>query len=66
MKTQTRRAQRGAGMTEYVILVGLIAMAAIVPIKAFSWRLEDAVFAASLEVNAVEEQKETGQPPSSP
>ena len=46
----TRTQTRAQGMTEYVLVVGLIAVLLIVPVKMFGWRLEESFFAASIEL----------------
>ena len=53
------RRRRGASMTEYIIIVGLIGFALVSAIKVFSWRLEDSFFLASLRVMEISEKMDS-------
>ena len=59
MRAITTQRRRGVGMTEYIILVGLIGLGLVTGVKAFSWALEDSFFGAS--VNVLEVAENIGQ-----
>ena len=60
---QNRRRVTGQGMTEYIIIVGMIALAAIVAVGAFGGVVQDSFASMSLKLSgeAGEEVTSTGQ-----
>jgi Flp pilus assembly pilin Flp len=56
MHTPARRPRRGAGMTEYIIIVILVGIALIVAVTLFGWRDQEQYAKSAAELMELEEQ----------
>lgn len=55
MNPNSSAMRSGAGMTEYVVAVLLIAIALVVAVKNFGWRHQDRYLESEIEVETLQE-----------